>query len=291
MLKPRTVRIRCPRCQQPITVQVRSIVDVGRDPELKGLLLQGRLNIATCPVCGNEGTLNTPLLYHDPEKKLLLCYVPMESELTQGERERLIGRLTDSLIESLPPKERKGYLLQPKVILTMPRLMEEILAADGITREMIAARARKLRLLEQLLAHQDDEEWLRRSVRERREQLDHEFFLLLRASIDEARENGDEELAQRLVELRGKIVSLIAPRRGAVPLRKMTSEELIQRLADCRDEAQLKKLIAANRPIFDQSFFQTLSTRIDRAKAAGRKKEAQRLTKLRAKVLNILLME
>ena len=291
MLKPQATRVTCPRCQQPITVQVQSIVDVGRDPKLKDLLLQGRLNVATCPACGNEGTLNAPLLYHDPKKGLLLCYVPMELGLAQEERERLIGRLTTSLIESLPPKERKGYLLQPKVILTMTRLMEEILAADGITREMIAARARKLRLLEQLLAYQDDEEGLRRLVKEKRGQLDHEFFLLLSASMDRARENGNEELAQRLVELREKIVSLTAPSREAVPLGKTTREALIQRLADCRDEAQLKRLVAANQPMLDQLFFQTLAGRIDRAQAVGRKKEAQRLTKLRAKVLNILLME
>lgn len=290
-MKPQAMRVTCPRCRQPIIVQVQSVVDVGQDPNLKALLLQGRINVATCPACGNEGTLDAPLLYHDPEKGLLLCYVPMELGLAPEERERLIGRLTASLIESLPPEERKGYLLQPKVILTMTRLMEEILAADGITREMIAARARKLRLLDQLLACQDDGEGLRRLVKEERERLDHEFFLMLSASIDRAREDGDEELAQRLMELRGKIVSLTASWREALPLKKMTREELIRRLADCRDEARLKRLVAANRPVLDQLFFQDLADRIDQAQMAGRKKEAQRLKKMRANILNALLAE
>lgn len=264
---------------------------MGQDPELKELLLQGRLNVTTCPICGNEGTLDTPLLYHDPEKELLLCYVPMDLGLEQEEQEQLIGRLTTSLMGSIPPKERKGYLLQPKVILTMPGFMEEILAADGITREMIAAQARKLRLLEQLLAYQDDWKRLRKLVKDKRTQLDHEFFLLLSASIDRAQEDGDEELAQQLVELQGKIVSLTGPRREAIPLKKITKEELIQKLADCQDKPQLKGLVATNRPILDQSFFQILANKINQAQAAGRKKEAQLLNKLRAKVLNILLME
>ena len=62
----------CPACRQPITIQVHQIVDVGEQPELKQLLLAGRLNSFTCPHCRNAGALATPFFYHDAEKELAL---------------------------------------------------------------------------------------------------------------------------------------------------------------------------------------------------------------------------
>ena len=47
---PVNTQIACPVCRQPITIQVRQIIDVNEEPQLKRDLLSNRLNAFTCPV-------------------------------------------------------------------------------------------------------------------------------------------------------------------------------------------------------------------------------------------------
>ena len=65
-------QIKCPRCQQPIIVQVEQLFDVSVDPEAKQRLLGGISNYASCQSCGYSGGLSTPIVYHDNGKELLL---------------------------------------------------------------------------------------------------------------------------------------------------------------------------------------------------------------------------
>ena len=55
-------QIRCPNCGTPFLVDVRTVIDVGQEPELKELFLRGELNHAECPQCHTGGLLNTPLI-------------------------------------------------------------------------------------------------------------------------------------------------------------------------------------------------------------------------------------
>jgi len=71
----------CPSCRQPFGAILEQILDVGIDPSAKERLLSGRINLITCPFCGYRGMVGTPLMYHDPAKKLAIVYVPMELNL------------------------------------------------------------------------------------------------------------------------------------------------------------------------------------------------------------------
>ena len=71
--------------------QLEQILDVGRDPQAKQRLLSGRTNLVTCPNCGYQAMLGTPLIYHDPAKQLLLLYIPMELNLPAQEQNKLIA--------------------------------------------------------------------------------------------------------------------------------------------------------------------------------------------------------
>jgi hypothetical protein len=133
-------RISCPNCRQPIMADINQLFDVGVDPRAKQMVLSGMFNIAQCPQCGYQGNLATPIVYHDPEKELLLTYFPAELALPVNEQERIIGPLIKQVVSSLAPEKRKGYLFQPKTMLTLQVLIETILGADGITKEMIEAQ-------------------------------------------------------------------------------------------------------------------------------------------------------
>ncbi|MEN4098994.1 MAG: CpXC domain-containing protein, partial [Anaerolineaceae bacterium] len=120
----------CPRCRQPVLVEVEQLFDLNTNPRAKQNLLSGAFNRIRCPNCSYEGTLSTPIVYHDPEKQLLLTYFPPSLGLPVNEQERLIGPLITQVTNKLPPDKRKAYLLRPQTMLTMETMVERILEAE-----------------------------------------------------------------------------------------------------------------------------------------------------------------
>ncbi len=98
---PRT-QMNCPQCQQPIIADVQQLFDVGAQPQDKQIFLSGAHNIADCQNCGFQGMLGTPIVYHDPEKELLLTFIPAELGLPMQEQERIIGPLITQVVNNLP---------------------------------------------------------------------------------------------------------------------------------------------------------------------------------------------
>ena len=127
----------CPNCGQPMVADTTQLIDVRMNPELKNQLLSGRLNVASCQVCGFQGQVPIPLVYHDPEKELLLTFTPPDVGKSMEEKESALAPLLQKVIDNLAPEERKGYLFQPQAMLTMSNLIKNVLKADGITEEML----------------------------------------------------------------------------------------------------------------------------------------------------------
>ena len=98
--------VQCPSCGTQYQVAMQNIIDVDHSPRLKSLLLQGRLNVGVCPQCGTGGMLSAPLVYHDSTKELLFCLIPQELGLTEHDRQRTIGQLSNAIINSLPADQR-----------------------------------------------------------------------------------------------------------------------------------------------------------------------------------------
>jgi hypothetical protein len=273
---------------------VQSIIDVGQDPEAKSRLLRGQINVATCPQCGNAGMLNVPFVYHDPGKELLLCFLPPELDLKGDDQHKLVGDLTNRLISSLPPEERKGYLLQPKIFLSLTGLIDEVMQADGVTKEMLEARKAKLSLIQRFLDATSDEV-LRVLVRENDGQLDYEFFSLLTGSIEIARAEGEEDRAKRLLRLREKLLEFSSLGRASRVEREvaealqegMTREEFLEKVIECESDAELRAVIALGRRMLDYQFFRSLTSRIETHEGEGNAEEAQRLKHLRSRILEI----
>jgi len=276
---------------------VQTIIDVGQDPEAKSKLLRGQINVATCPQCGNAGMLNAPIVYHDPDKELFLCFLP--SELNSDEQHRFVGDMTNRLMSYLPSEERKGYLLQPKTFLTMQGLMDEVVRAEGVTEEMLETQKAKLDLLRRFLDATSDEV-LRVMVRENDNRLDYEFFYLLTSSIEMAKAEGEEDRAKRLLGLREKLLEFSSlgkasrvEREVAEALEEgMTREEFLEKVIECESDAELQTVIALGRRMLDYQFFRSLTSRIEAHGGRAREEEenseeAQRLKRLRSRILEI----
>ena len=289
---PQILPVTCPYCRAKFAAPIQHVVDVGQAPKLKVALLQGRLNVATCPQCGSTGMLNAPFIYHDPERELALCFVPTELGLTATDQQKLIGDLTNAVVNSLPPEKRKGYLLQPKIFFSLQGLLDTILQADGVTKEMIEAQRTRGELIYKLLDAKNDE-CLKQLVEEHDPELDYEFFQTLTAAMETARANGKDDLVQRLLALRTRLLDLTtvgkreAAQRKAIESlgEKVTREDLLQKMIECEDEDQLQAYVVLGRPLMDYTFFLALTEKINAAQAERKSEEAQRLTDLRARIL------
>lgn len=293
---PKT-QVSCPNCRQPVVAEINQLFDVNVDPSAKTRLLSGSYNLVQCQFCGYQGNLASPIVYHDPDKELLLTFMPPELGLPRNEQERLIGSMINQVISKLAQEKRKGYLLNPQSTLTMQGLIERVLEADGITREMIQAQQQRMSLLQRLASASDDS--VRAEIVHQEEALiDAEFFTLLNRLIEVSMMGGDRESAQQLSELQKSLLPLTSYGREIQAQSKeveaaindlqaagkeLTREKLLDLIMNAPNETRLNALVSLTRPGLDYSFFQLLSERIDRARGDGRK----RLADLRAKLLEM----
>ncbi len=292
---PKT-RINCPNCRQPIMADLDQLFDVGQDPTSKQKILSGAFNITTCPNCGFKGMIATPLVYHDPTKELLLTFFPAELALPVNEQERIIGPLITRITNSLPQEKRKAYLFQPQAMLTMQTMVERILAADGITKEMIQAQQERMNLLQRLINASDES--IKEVTSKEDALFDSDFFNLLNRLIEASSANGDQESAKRLGELQKKLLGKTTFGKQIQEQSKdveaaiqalqsagksLTREKLLEMVIKAPNETQLSVMASLGRPGMDYEFFRLLSDRIDRARADGR----ERLIKLREQLLEM----
>jgi uncharacterized protein YutE (UPF0331/DUF86 family) len=292
---PKT-RINCPNCHQPIVADIDQLFDVSQDPTAKQKILLGAFNLAACPNCGYKGMIATPLVYHDPDKNLLLTYFPPELSLPVNEQERIIGPLITRITNSLPQEKRKAYLLQPQAMLTMQTMVERILEADGITKEMIRAQQDRMDILQRLANASD--ETIAEMAAQQDALFDSDFFNLLNRLIETSAVNGDQQSAVRLSDLQKKLLEKTTFGKqvqeqskdveAAIQMlqsagKSLTREKLLEMVMKAPNETQLSVLASLGRPGMDYEFFQLLSEKIDRARADGR----ERLIKLRDQLLDM----
>jgi hypothetical protein len=288
--------VNCPNCRNPFTAPIHQIIDAQSDPQAKSRLLSGQLNAVVCPNCGFQGALNSPFLYHDAELDLALVYMPMELGGTDAERQRVIGDLTNRLMQRLPAEARKGYLFQPRTFLTVQSLIDAILEDDVETRELFEAQQRKLELLEKLRQlDPGDSLAVAEFVGTHDEELDESFFQLLDVVASVAESRGDtverDILARHQENLLEKTSTgrLFKAQQVAIEALSAdpTRETLVEQLIAAEDKGVREALITVGRGMLDYAFFQALTARIDAAEAAGDQAIRDRLVVLRKEVQEV----
>jgi hypothetical protein len=291
---PQTLtQISCPNCNNPIQTRIEQLIDVSQDPGAKARLLSGSLNLTQCNICGYQGQIATPIVYHDPEKELLLTYIPVEIGMPKDEQEQVIGRLINKAIQDLEPEQRKGYLFQPQAVLTMQGLIDRILEADGITKEQIEAQREKLRLFEKMLT--TPEENLPMFVQEHDSELDAAFFQLATLSLRTTQDQKAQEIANQRIEKAlelssfGKqIMKQEAEFQAAAKSiqdagESITHEKLMDIFITAPSKERVSALVQLTRPALDYTFFSKLTERIENSDET----EKERLTSLREQILAI----
>jgi hypothetical protein len=293
-------QVTCPNCQTPYTAEVHQVVDASKNPELKQRLLNGQLNVAVCPTCSMGGQMATALLFHDPAHELFMIHVPQELNLDHMERERLIGQLSQQAMNDLPAEERRAYMLQPQMMLSMQSFMEKVLETEGITPEMIARQRQQAELLGTLA--QADKDVVTHLIKERADEIDETFFAMLQAYLDAASQANDNKQLLALTNLRAKLMvetpvgrklekqqmALHALNRDAKKQDGLTPAILLKHvLANQDDPETVDALIGAGRGALTYSFFSLLSGEIEKQDIAGKQAAVGKLTALRERLLKI----
>lgn len=287
-------QIACPRCRQIIPAMVEQLFDVSSDPQSKQRLLGGVSNRAHCASCGYEGNLATPVVYHDADKELLLTFFPSELGMPVNEQEKLIGPMISQVTNRLPPEKRKAYLLRPQSFLTYESMLERILAADGITKEMINEQQKRLNVIQRLL-QATTPETRSEIIKENQDLFDEAFFALLNRLYESSIASGQQPVAKALndvqlqlmeeTELGKKMKSQVAEVEAAVKTlqesgKELTREKLLDIFISAPNDERLKALVSMTRNGLDYSFFQLLTERIDRSNGEEKKKLEELRTKL-----------
>ncbi len=292
------IQTSCPRCKSPVIAEVEQLFDLNQDPLAKQRFLSGQVNVLHCPTCGYDGMVATPVVYHDPDKELLLTFVPPELGLPVNEQERMLGPLINQAVNRLPAEKRKGYLLRPQSMFTFQTMIERVLEADGISKQMIEDQQKRLNLLQRILSIPQAE--ARAEVIKQEEALiDQTFFSMLSRLIEASLAQGDERSSRTLAAIQQELVeqtevgrkiqeqsqdaqeavrSLQEASQGGLTREKLL--DLIIAAAD--NEVRLSTMVSLTRNGMDYQFFQLLSDRIE----AKTGEEKASLEALREKLLD-----
>lgn len=292
---PQTQQVSCPRCRQPVPVNVEQLFDATSDPGAKQRLLGGVSNFVRCPYCGYEGRLPTPIVYHDNEKELLLTFFPPELGLPLNEQERVVGPLIKQVTDRLPAEKRKAYLLSPKPNLTFESMIELILGKDGITPEMIKAQQERVHLVDRLLQASSAE--VRSEIIKQNETLFDDQFFALFSRLAQSAASAQPQLAEALSAVQEQLLKETEFGRGlaesvgemeaaAKSLQEagkgLTREKLLDLVIASPNDARVRAYVSLARGGMDYAFFQTLTERIE--KASG--EEKTKLEAVREKMMD-----
>jgi hypothetical protein len=278
--------------------EVQQLFDLTTDPTAKQKLLSRNTNTARCQACGYEGMMATPIVYHDPSKELLLTYFPPELGLPVNAQEKQIGPLINQVVNALPAEKRKGYLFSPQTMFTYQTLIDKILEADGITKEMIDAQQKRVGVIQKLITTAKSEDRIN-IIHQETDLIDGEFFAILGTILESAISQGDEKGAQVLKEIQSELLKetkvgqdLLAQSVEAQEALKtlqeasktgLTREKLLEILLGLKSESSLTTIVSLTRSGLDYQFFQILSEQIDHADS----EQKQPLIDLRDKLLTL----
>jgi hypothetical protein len=261
-----------------MTAEIQQLFDLNTDPEAKQKLLSGSANMIQCQACGYQGLYPTPIVYHDPEKEMLLTFFPPELGVSINEQEKMVGPLIKRVVNDLPMEKRKAYLFQAQSMLTYQTMMEKILEADGVTKEMLDQQQKKLQLIQRLLSTASADS--RKEIIKQEEALiDETFFGLLNRLVEATVAQGDKQSAQQLAlfqqellqetkvgqEIQEKMKSSHKAMEDLQETAKtgLTREKLLDLFIEAPDEIYINTLIGMVRTGLDYEFFQILSQKID----------------------------
>ena len=280
LFPPTGAQVTCPSCRATYTAAVFSIVDVGANPELKGLVLGGQINTAVCNACGAGGPLSVPLMVHDPEHEFLGVIVPGQARLDDMQTQKMIGEMSQTLMARLPADQRKGYMFQAQQFFEWDSLIEKMWGFEGVTPEMLRRRREQSELIGNLVRLGSDQSAMQLVADRNKSLIDSSFFVLLGQVINAVAAEGQSEQHEALLKLRSSLLESTDAGQELKALEervqdalsrigpKTTREELLSQLLDFWKEGENGEAVAtavlnAAAALTDYQFLLGLADRLE----------------------------
>lgn len=276
---PQGAQIQCPQCGNPFVAPIFSIVDLGINPELRGALLGGQINVANCKKCGFSAPLSAPIMLHDPAHEFLGVFMPAQAGIDDMQAQKVIGEMTRALMAKLTNEQRRGYMLAPKQYGDWERFMEKMWEFEGITPEMRKRQRDQVGLIDSLLKVAGDDTAMSMVLERNNHLVDAEFLALLGYYVNVLGSQGATEEADKLQAIFETLVETteagaeVKRQRAMVEstLEKITPDITPDGLVDVLAEAWqgeagqavLSTLFAGAGHLLDYNFLMALSARID----------------------------
>jgi hypothetical protein len=175
-------------------------------------------------------------------------------------------------------------------------MLERVLEAEGITKEMLDAQRAKVQILQQLLSAPEDQ-WPT-LIQQNDANVDATLFQLLGASAEATAAGGNRAGAEKMMALQS---ALLQHASFGAQLRKrqevlqdvarelqtlgkaLTPDKLLELVTKATDDDRLAAYVSYARPGMDYAFFEALTRRIDKAQGADK----ERLAATREKLLQL----
>jgi hypothetical protein len=133
--------INCLKCGHIFSATIHSSVNVSIAPDLKGDLLTGKLNQATCPKCNMRYDIGGAVLYHDMNSRIMIYALLSEEYST--DRERAIEEFSEimrSSITNLARAIRQNFeKYNFDIVFSIDELKESLGSMTGVCSEKIRA--------------------------------------------------------------------------------------------------------------------------------------------------------
>lgn len=113
-----TIKLACPVCQTEAKRELNTAINTKTHPELKRALLEGSLLSFECEHCGAKRQIETQMLYHDPDQRLLFYLAPNFNET----KEEVLAFLDE--VRSKLPVSLNDYQL--RIVLRAADLVEKV---------------------------------------------------------------------------------------------------------------------------------------------------------------------
>lgn len=291
-MNPSQSTLQCSNCGTPNPVALRRVINAQSDPQGKAMLLSGSVNQFRCQACGTVNTVSSPILYHDGTKELLIAFVPMDVAMRQGlSEDKMVGDLMNELTRSIPKEEFRAYMFNPKRALTMKGMIEQILEADGITKEMLEDQQKRVMLVQKFLEAKSEEE-LVKMIGENDAEINMTTFQTLSLMAQRLIQQGNQQVVAHLAAVQQVLLENSTFGKELQQRQDAQEEQIREVAADIEalgedpkredflnlvlkyidNEDKLSALVGLVRPAFDYEFFNMLTTHIGKAPADEREK-------------------
>ncbi len=108
------IDVKC-QCGETFKATVWQSVNATASPDLRKMILDGNMNMVTCPGCGTRFHVEIPFLYHDLEAKEWIWVYPVSYEKQSFDVYRKVHQMWEEIKQSMPLEIRKRFAQEYKV--------------------------------------------------------------------------------------------------------------------------------------------------------------------------------